>query len=77
MIALDWLMGTNILEDLASSPTALKMGAASSLKRRYLSCTSSRGVMSQKTGIFIRSYVRTSDLTNLFIAVFSCTKFLY
>ena len=73
MIVFDWLMGTNILEDLASSPTALKMEAASSLKHLYLSCTSSHGVMSQKTGIFIRTSVRTSNLANLFITLFSCT----
>jgi hypothetical protein len=77
MKVLDWLMGTNILEYLASSPTALKMEAASSLKRWYLSCTSSHGAMSQKTGIFIRTNVRTSKLTNLLIALFSWTAFLY
>jgi hypothetical protein len=79
MIVLDWLMGSNILEELASSPTALKMEAASSMKRLYMSCTSLHGVMSQKTGIFIRIRVRTSNLTNLFIAFFfpvqnSCTR---
>ena len=70
MIVLDWLMGSNILEELASSPTTLKMEAASSMKHLYLSCTSLHGVMSQKTGIFIRIRVRTSNLTNLFIAFF-------
>lgn len=33
--------------------------------------------MSQKTGIFIRTTVRTSNLANLFIVLFCCTKFLY
>ena len=77
MIVLDWLMGTNILEDLDSFPTALKVEAASSLKHLYLSCASLQGVMSQKTGIFVRTNVRTSDLADLIIALFSCTEFLY
>ena len=74
MIVLDWLIGSNILEELPSSPTALKVEAASCLKRLYLSFTSLHGVMSQKTGIFIRASVRTSDLTILFIALFSCAR---
>jgi len=57
MTVLDWLTGTTILEDLASSPPALKVQAASSLKHLYPSCTSSHDVMSQKTGIFIRTSV--------------------
>jgi len=45
MIALDWLMGAIMLEELASSPTALKMDAARPQKHLYLSCTSLHGVI--------------------------------
>jgi hypothetical protein len=45
MIVLDWLMGANMLEELASSSTALKVDAAMSQKYLYLSFTSLHGVI--------------------------------